>query len=161
MARPPEYDLDKEADDLLAWSLRDDALSLYQFTDPKPYPTQDLFDFARRNASFGLALKKAKNRIAIRREQKCNSGELNTTVYAKTIHNYDTTACDHDEYKKDKDADRKIRITKEELKARAELGIGDAESNQKLADFVGLVSQIQSRSERKMAANKSSADTKS
>lgn len=105
--RPSKYDLDKEAEDLLKWSLRDDATCLYQFTYDKPYIAEKLDDFARRNENFGFAFKKAKERIGVRREQKTNEGKFNFGVYNRsaTIYNARLKQFEDDKRKADKKLD--------------------------------------------------------
>lgn len=114
------YDLDKEAKDLLEWSLRDDALRLYGFCDPKPYPFQTLSEFAERSPVFREALIKAKNRLAIRREEHCNKDQLKDVIYNKTAHIYDVEYDDTDERKKDRELARQLKKIEAEAKLKNE-----------------------------------------
>lgn len=134
MGRGDAYDLDKEAQDLLDWSLLDTSLTLYGFTDDKRYCTQDLFIYARRNENFNVALKKAKNRIAKRREEHVNDEMMNSVVYAKTIHNYDTIADDHDDEKEERKFKRDIRRMREASKLSEKNSLPPQPPNQLLLD---------------------------
>jgi len=79
--RPPRYDLDNEADELLEWSKQDDALRLYAFVDNKDYDYSKLSSFANRSEKFKKALAKAKDRIAYRREALVSQGLIAQCVY--------------------------------------------------------------------------------
>lgn len=85
------YDYKELAKDLDQWSLRDDALSLYSWTDDKPFLAQDLRDFAAREPIFALALKKAKERIGLRRERAISLEKptLNYGAWSRSARLYD------------------------------------------------------------------------
>lgn len=119
--RPPKYDLVKEAEDLLEWSTFDSSLRLYGFTDKKDYCVSDLCEFAKKEPLFSVALKKAKERLANRREEHCNDDMLCKAVYDKTNHIYDHEVRDSDEYTKDRDLERRIKLIEYELKRKSEM----------------------------------------
>lgn len=110
--RPDKFDLIKEAEDLLAWASKDNSTSLYEFTYHKDYLAQELTDFAIREPKFALALKKAKERIAINREGGCNRGTLNYGVWHRSAHMYDKILDESEETKKDRAAERKKMVDK-------------------------------------------------
>lgn len=116
--RPLKYDLEQEAQDLLKWSLRDDATSLYRFTDHKEYLAQQLSQFAEQSTAFSLALKKAKERIAIRREDQCNSEIMNYGVWSRSVSLYDKLVDDVEEDKKEKELERKKRLIDYEIEKK-------------------------------------------
>ena len=115
--RPREHDYEKEADDLEEWSKSDDAISLYQFTDKKPYLAQDLADFANGSVKFRLALKKAKERIGCRRELLVHTNKFNYGVWARAARLYDPLINAKEDQDKDEDAIRKAKS----LQAESEL----------------------------------------
>lgn len=114
-----EY-IKKEAQLLLDWSLKETSLSLYRFTDEKEYCAEDLSRFAKKCDDFYQALKKAKNRISIRREEACNKGKLNFGVWTKTANIYDRLKFDHDEEDKDREMKRQITIEEEKFRVKEE-----------------------------------------
>ena len=118
--RPPIYDYVKEAQDLLDWSLRDDALRLYGFVDDKPYNWDNLREFAEKSTEFSQALVKAKARIAKRREEKVNAGLLKECIYNKTVHFIDLEYDDSDERKKNLDLARQLKKIEAEAKLKNE-----------------------------------------
>lgn len=105
--RPPEWDLDKEADELLEWSLKEDSTSLYQFTDLKEYLAQQLSQFAEQNTKFSLALRKAKERIGIRRERGANIGTIRNNVWERYAPVYDTMLHEFEDKQKAREAELK------------------------------------------------------
>lgn len=124
---PPKYDLSKEAADLLEWSLLPDSTSLYAFTDKKPYWAEQLCQFAKQSVEFSSALRKAKDRIALRREIAANKSTISSVVYNKTIHIYDRLAKAEHAAELDEAMERElIKFAKQE-QIRA-----DAESNKKV-----------------------------
>src|SRR5271170_1693259 len=86
---PRTYDYEKEAQDLIEWSTRDDALRLYGFCGPKPYPFQALSEFSEKSVVFAEALVKVKNTLANRSEEYVSKGLIKDVVYNKTAHIYD------------------------------------------------------------------------
>lgn len=145
-----KYDLDREAKDLLEWSLRDDALRLYGFTNPKDYDWDDLDDFAKRSEVFSLALKKAKKRLALRREDYVSKGLLKECVYNKTMHIYDKEYRSVDKELKDEEQDRKLKLIEAEIRLKASSEIKTTEQQQSNhEDIVSAIMSIQS--ERKIA----------
>ncbi len=120
MPRPREYDYEAEAELLLEWSLKDDSISLYAFTDDKLYLAQDLTDFAKRCPKFAFALKKAKNRIVVRREKRLNSGDLNQAAWNRSASLYDRMLHDHEENIKDSDTKREMKRDENREKIKAE-----------------------------------------
>ncbi len=112
--RPPKYDLLIEAQELLEWSLKDDSTAIYQFTNLKEYCADELNDFADRCSVFALALKKAKERVGQRREQKCSTGEMNYGVWNRSAPIYHKQLHKFEESIKDADMQRKIKIADHE-----------------------------------------------
>lgn len=110
MGRPRKYDLKKEAEDLLKWSEKSTSTCLYQFTDDKDYLAQDLSKFSDADVDFKLALLKAKERIARRREDAMNRGKINYGAWNRWAGFYSQHLHDYEEGIKDKDMERKKKI---------------------------------------------------
>lgn len=108
--RPPVYDWIKEAKDLDEWSKLDDSITLYDFTDQKPYLASQLVDFAACSPEFSESLKKAKERIARRREKKLNEGKLHIAAWGRSARLYDGLLKKQEDQDKDDDAERKAKI---------------------------------------------------
>lgn len=108
--RPLKYDLVQEAKDLEEWSKLPTSMSLYEFTDSKPYPSGHLSDFCKHNEIFKEAFIKAKERLAIHREQSCNAGKMNSGVWQRTVRVYDTLLRQEEEDTKDADMERRKKI---------------------------------------------------
>jgi hypothetical protein len=119
---PRKYDLKKEAKELMDWSEDENSLRLYAFTHDKDYCASDLDDFANSDNDFALALKKAKERLAMHREQHANDDMLKAHVYNKTAHVYDREILLSDEDIKDRQLARQIRLLKEEILAKSQAG---------------------------------------
>lgn len=96
MGRPRKYDLEKEAQDLLDWSKKDDSIALWGFTEDKDYCAEDLSDFAKDCEAFSQALRKAKERVGKRRELKCNNSSLNYGIWARGARIYDRLLDNHE-----------------------------------------------------------------
>jgi hypothetical protein len=111
--RPCKYDLEKEAQDLLAWSKNPDSVNLYQFTDDKEYSARHLHDFCDRSFEFSEAFKKAKERLALHREAKAAKGEMYTKVYELSARVHDWILDDKLEWIADREAERKRSIQPE------------------------------------------------
>lgn len=154
--RPPTYDYEEEARKLLEWSLRDDALRLYGFTDDKDYCTSDLSFFAEKSVIFSKALVKAKERLAFRRESYCNQELLCATVYNKTSHIYDHELESNEELRKEKELSRQIRLKEIEAKLKAQEAKDVTEQTQN--SFNALMNQLDAlQSQRNMADNSNSS----
>lgn len=119
---PRKYDLKKEAEELLKWSEDENSLRIYAFTHDKEYLASDLDDFAKSDNEFALALSKAKERLAIHREQHANDDMIKSHVYNKTAHVYDKEIVAADEYVKDRQLDRQIRLLEEEIRIKSQIG---------------------------------------
>lgn len=112
--RPREVDYILQAKLLDEWSQKDDSISLYGFTDDKPYLAQQLSDFAQLSPEFALALRKAKERIARRREQKACEGTMHAAIWGRTVRCYDSALRAEEEATKDAEAERRMKIAKVE-----------------------------------------------
>ena len=154
-----EYDIEKEADELLQWSLQDDALRLYAFVDKKPYAYSKLADFSNRSSYFREALEKAKNRIALRREDLVNHGMIAQCVYTRTHHIYDSAGVEADDNEKDKDLARDLKRLEKEIELKTKSGATQDEIDT-LNEAFGLVSQLQDL-KRKMDNSSIKAEEKS
>ena len=159
--RPPKYDLDVEAQKLLDWSSLPNSIRLQDFCDDKDYSTYELHEYAERNNLFALAMKKAKDRIASRRELWCMSNIMNTSVYNKTIHNYCHVMRKHDKDVLDEELVRKKELLEFDAKLKAENGQGTADEMKNLDSALNLVNYLQTHSARKMDDKSSNADAKS
>lgn len=110
MGRPRKYDLIEEARLLDEWSKLDDSLSLYEFTDLKEYCAQDLSRFASESTHFYESLKKAKERVGLRRERACSKTTMNYGVWNRNARVYDKMLKEHEDQDADQDAERKKSI---------------------------------------------------
>lgn len=108
--RPREHDYIKEAEELLEWSLLEDSINLYAFVDRKTYLPSELSEFANRCPVFAEALKKAKSRIALRRERMLCSGKLHIAAWGRSARMYDGLLKEQEDKDKDDDAARKAKI---------------------------------------------------
>ncbi len=108
--RPSKYDLIKEAQELLEWSKSSNSLCLYQFTFDKPYLAVQLTEFAQKNEEFSLALKKAKERIAVHRAEACNQGKLHQRIWNRSARLYDHMLKEQEDADKDADIARKLKV---------------------------------------------------
>jgi hypothetical protein len=104
--RPRKYDLIEEADALDKWSQLPDSYSLYQFTDLKPYCAQDLSRFAGDCLEFSESLKKAKERLSIRRETAVHAETFNYGIWNRNARVYDKLLKNQEDADKDADAAR-------------------------------------------------------
>lgn len=108
--RPREHDYIKEAQDLDEWSLLEDSINLYAFVDKKPYLASELCEFAERCPEFAASLKRAKQRIALRRERMLCSGKLHIAAWGRSARLYDSLLKQQEDQDKDEDAARKAKI---------------------------------------------------
>lgn len=119
--RPRKYDLELEAKELLDFSLKDECLSLVDFTHLKEYCASDLSRFSSESLEFCEALKKAKERIGNRREKKVNTNELNYGVWSRSARLYEKILRDEEEESKDLETERKMKLLEYELKLKAQV----------------------------------------
>lgn len=108
--RPIKYDYEQEGKDLEAWADLDDSINLYSFTRKKPYLACQLSEFAAASPAFSKSLKKAKEIIALRREQKLCSGDLHIAAWGRSARLYDTMLRAEEEATKDADVERKLKV---------------------------------------------------
>lgn len=124
-----EKELEIEADKLLEWSLFDSSLRLYGFANDKDYCYDDFDTFAARCKKFKLALKKSKERLALRREEASIDGLLPKHIYDKTAHIYDKEMVRASEQIESDQEKRKHKLKLKEIewseKIKAEFGIAD------------------------------------
>jgi len=155
--RPPKYDLIEEAKDLDEWSKTADADSLYSFTYHKDYLASELCEFARRSDEFAVSLKKAKERIAINREIKCNNQTMNYGVWARSAAMYCKILDDFEEIKEDRKQKRALEKIDYEYSKKKEV---DVSVSQEIKDqFETLMTQISSKqSKRKKDSNNTISD---
>jgi hypothetical protein len=155
--RPPKYDLLVEAKDLNEWSKTPDADSLYSFTYNKDYLVSELWEFAKRSDEFADALKKAKERIAINREIKCNNQTMNYGVWARSAAMYSKSLYDFEEMKEDLKQKRVLEKIDYEYSKKKEV---DVSVSQEIKEqFDTLMSQISSKqSKRKKDSNNTISD---
>ncbi len=140
--RPPKYDLQKEALDLLHFSQRDDCLALEDFTYTKEYLAQDLCDFARRSDVFALALKKAKETIGRRREKMVSTGKMNYGVWYRSARLYSKMINWDEEEVKDLEMQRKMKLIDYEIKKRSE--VSSSVSEDFINHFTNIMGQLSS-----------------
>lgn len=100
--RPPlseMYDLEKEANDLLAWSKQTHSIILADFCDDKPYTRKEMWSFSKQSDYYRNALDKTMERIATRREDLAHKDLLNVNIFNRYQHNYDQwlKSCERDD----------------------------------------------------------------
>src|SRR5208337_5321498 len=108
--RPRKYDLVHEAKELDEWSKLPDSYSLYEFTDLKDYCAQDLSCFAKDCEEFAESLKKAKERLGVRREKAVHAGTYNYGVWNPNARVYDKLLKNSEDRDADDDTARKKSI---------------------------------------------------
>lgn len=122
---PCKYDLEQESRELLEFSLRPDATSIYQFVNPKDYSVTSLRDFCNQSKVFSQAYSKAKERIGLNRERLLHDSKFNETVYKKSSGIYDPLMHEYEEDLRDNEARRRqstqVPFTNEQLTAFAAL----------------------------------------
>ncbi len=138
---PPKYDLKKEAEDLLAWSELDDSISIYGFVNPKPYIAQQLTEFCARSEEFSLALIKAKQRIAERRERKVHEGKFHFGVYGRSAGVYDKMLVDHEDAQRKKEREEELKMKKALLEHEAKLK-ASAEANKQVSPNESVLNEL-------------------
>jgi hypothetical protein len=119
--RPREHDYLKEAQDLEEWSLLEDSINLYAFVDRKPYLASELSEFAKRCPEFAESLKKAKNRIALRRERMLCAGKLHIAAWGRSARLYDTLLKNQEDQDKDDEVERQKKVNKDATNAGEQL----------------------------------------
>lgn len=87
--RPQEYDRLQVMQDLLAWSLKDDSTNLNGFSGQYSVPPNIVISLSKESPEFLNAYSLVKSRIAHRRENKLNNGELHVKAYDINIRVYD------------------------------------------------------------------------
>lgn len=119
--RPKKYDYAKEGKDLEAWAQLDTSLNLYGFTKDKPYLACQMTEFAQASEEFSLSLKKAKELIALRREQKLCEGKLHIAAWGRSARMYDTLLKNHEDKDKDDEVERQKKVNKDATSAGEQL----------------------------------------
>jgi hypothetical protein len=126
VGRPVKYDLEEIAKDMLEWSLEDNAMSLLDFTFDKEYCADDLPKWSKEDPQFSLTFKKVKERIAKRREDAINRGEMEKGVHHRIQGFYYNTLRDYE--REEKELDAALALKKKEQE--------DADYISKLGDYV-------------------------
>lgn len=132
--------LNQQAEELLQWSQLYSSFRLYGFTNTKDYCVDDLNYFASRNDRFCLALRKAKERLALRREEGASDGVLPVPIHQKTAHIYDHELVSADDRQEDKKLEREIKLR--EAVAAKDLLNRDPAINQKYDDLMNQISNL-------------------
>ena len=158
--RPRKYDLELEAKELLDFSLKDECLSLEDFTNLKEYCASDLSRFASESLEFCEALKKAKERIGNRREKKANTNEMNYGVWSRSARLYQIPLSLSEDQVKENELERKMRLVEYEMKLKSKIDSNVTENI--LSQFNDLMHQLSGlQSSRKIDENKIREETKS
>ena len=91
VGRPCKYDLNEEAEKILAWVERDDATALVLYTAERDIPYDAIAEWARDDAEFSRVLKRVKQRIAKRQRERLHDKEnpLNYGLFMREHHHYD------------------------------------------------------------------------
>ena len=111
--RPIEWTdelIEKEADALLEWCQRDDAIMLTKFCAEREIIADDISHWEANNNKFARALKLAKLNIAARREEMVNKEQMNYGVYQRYQAMYDPLIHKHERAEKAYEAELKKQI---------------------------------------------------
>lgn len=119
--RPPKYDLEKEAADLLEWAKKPSSTAIYQFTRDKDYLADELDEFADRSVVFALSYKKAKEIVGQNREEYCNAGLMRDRVWERSAPLYHSKLHRFERAEKEFDAQIKSKIDESAKPARDEI----------------------------------------
>lgn len=103
----PGYDLDVEAKALDEWSKKPEAINLLGFTNERDYCAENLSVWAHKHKEFAKALKKAKERIALRREFWVNNERMNYGIYQRYQGMYDPLLHQYEREQKEFEAELK------------------------------------------------------
>jgi hypothetical protein len=87
--RPPSYDIEKMAEDLLEWCLSPSSISLLGFANKHRMPPQNISEWAQKSNVFAEALMIAKSELGERRERLVSFGKLDRAAFSKAQHMYD------------------------------------------------------------------------
>ena len=87
--RPPEWDLEELAKELIEWSYKSDSLNLIGFSSPKRMSVTKLPDFAVKNSKFREALILAKENIGINRFKAASLNQMPEKFYTRCEGMYD------------------------------------------------------------------------
>lgn len=110
--RPRKYDYEKEAKDLLEWSLKEDSYNILAFVNPKEYTFNTMLRFIEGSEAFAEAFQKAYQRCAQRREKMLNQKKLNYGIWERYADLYDPSLALHEELKETRKA--KLRAQEQE-----------------------------------------------
>ena len=150
--RPPKYDLEQEAQDLLDWSKLDNSICLHGFVDDKEYVPEQLCQFAKQSEVFSLALKKAKSRICKRREEMCNDGLMNYGVWAKSANLYNVLGHEYEDSLEERKQQRALDRIDYEIKKKNEIQSTVSEDiSSQFSDLMNQISSIQKKNQSSLS----------
>ncbi len=108
--RPAKYDVDKLAEHLLQWIEDDRHYNLLSWIDECKLDPLAPHQWAKINENFGIVWRRAKNKLAIRRNEMAMTDEMPSYIWAKTNHHYDVLHHAVEEEIKDAEAARRKDI---------------------------------------------------
>ena len=104
----------EKADDLLEWSKQEDSIVFAKWLSGHEQTYEWSWEMCDRYPFFSKAFKAAKLAVGARREEQAYKGEANTTIVAKTMHNYDPSLLKTEKEirKADKDGEKQDIVVK-------------------------------------------------
>ncbi len=102
--RPLKYDMEQEAIAIEEWSKKESAINLVGFVCERDICPDYIYDWADRSEVFSQALKKAKARLAERRERLMNQNAINYGSFNRYQDIYDPFLKRHEDEKKNYEA---------------------------------------------------------
>lgn len=113
--RPTIYDPEIEANAIDEWSQMESAINLVGFCVWRDICPDYIYEWAAKSIVFSKALKRAKARLAERRERMANEGSLNYGSFARYQDCFDPFLKSHEDGKKEYEANLKNTQKKNDL----------------------------------------------
>lgn len=112
--RPREYDAQKIADELLAWSKDEESINIAQFCADRGYLPGLIWRLEKESEEFSFAYTITRLKLAERRERLMNNNLLNYGAWQRYQRGYDPFLAKDEDDKENKDAARKKGIVETE-----------------------------------------------
>lgn len=112
--RPREYDVDKIAEELMAWAKEEDSINIAQFCADRGYLPALIWRLEKESEDFAYAYTISRLKLAERRERLMNHDMLNYGSWQRYQRGYDPFLAKDEDEKEDKDAVRKKGIVETE-----------------------------------------------
>ena len=114
VGRPPVYDAEKLAAELIDWSKNEESINITQFCCDRGYLPGLIWRLEKENTDFSNAYILARMKLAERRERMLNEGLLNYGAWQRYQRGFDPFLAKEEEEVADKDAARKRGIVQAE-----------------------------------------------